>query len=592
MTAPHDKLEARLEALAAELAEVRERLETLEQRGLARQRERASLASGSRTGTEATQAAAPNGKLAADAVALVGRTLVILGGGFLLRAVTAASLLPALSGPALGLAYAAWWLFKADRTGALAQRHSAFFYGLSSVLIAYPLIWETAARFHLLPGAVAAPALVLFFAMGLLVAWRRDLRSVGWVSMGAALATTLGLFFWTQEYLHYGGALMFCALVVEAFGFADRWPQMRWAPAAVVDIVVLSLGLLGSHPHTSPEVVAALPPRSVITACLAAPTIYLVSVAARTLVSQRVICIFELTQVAVSLLLGIGSALAVIAHNQGDPTALAVAIVVTGVACYAVAYASIDPQSGLRRNFYSYTSFAGLLVAVGTFMLFEAAPLALIWLALGFMALALGGHFGRITLRVHGALYLAAAAVCSGLLEFALHGLVGQPAAAWPALASVSVAVGLGAIGGYVVLLLTRDGATHWSEQVPRLILAALLAWSFAGFLSPWLADRLFRFSDETTYVAFLASTRTAVLSCLAVALAWAAPRWRLPELAWLVYPILAGTGVRLLWEDLRLGEPLNLFLALAFYGGALIVTSKLLGKEPSASEESEQAAG
>jgi len=411
---------------------------------------------------------------------------------------------------------------------------------------------------------------------------------VAWVSIAAALVSILGLFFLTQEYLHYAAALMVSALAVEVIGFRRRWPQMRWAPAVAVDAAVLVLGLLASHSHEAPEMTAALPPHGVIAACLAAPVIYLVSVAARTLVYQQVIAVFELTQVAVSLVLGIGSALAIISFDHGDPTSLAVAIVATGAACYAVAFSFIDPESGLRRNFYSYTSFAGILIAVGSFMLLDATQLALVWLALGFAALALGGHYGRMTLRLHGALYIAAAAVCSGLLELGLHGLIGEPAAQWPPLASVPFAVGLGGAGGYAVLLLTRDGTlTHWSEHVPRMILAALLAWTAAGLLAPWLADHLFRFADALTYAAFLASARTAVLSCLAVALAWSAPRWRLPELAWLVYPLLAATGARLVAEDLRLGEPVNLFLALAFYGGALIITSRLLGKEAALSEQS-----
>ncbi|MBI5504020.1 MAG: hypothetical protein HY899_04420 [Deltaproteobacteria bacterium] len=582
MAEQRDDLESRIETLATELAQVRGRLDALEAKG------RAAYGAGGEAArisvTQLPQAASgsPNGKLtSADTVGLVGRTLVVLGGGFLLRAVSAASLLPALSGPATGLAYAAWWLSKADRTASRGERQSAFFYALSGVAIAYPLIWETSARFHLLPGAVAAPALVLFLAMGLLVAWRRLLPSVAWLSIAAALTTTVGLFFWTQEYLHYASALLVSALAVEAIGFRDRWPQLRWPPAFAVDLIVLVLGLLASHQHSSPEVTAALPPQGVIAVCIVAPVIYLVSVAARTLVYRQVIAFFELIQVAVSLLLGIGSAVAIIAFNQGDHTSLAIAIVASGAACYAVAFASIDPESGLRRNFYSYTSFAGILVLVGSSMLLGASALALVWLALGLLALVLGCRFGRMTLRVHGALYLAASALCSGLLEFGLHGLIGQPPAQWPAFASAAMAAGLGSAAGYALLARTRDrNLTEWSEQVPRLILGAVICWSLAGALSPWLADRLFRFSDELTYAAFLASTRTAVLSCLAVALAWGGRRWSLPEQVWLVYPLLAATGGRLLWEDIRYGEPVNLFLALAFYGGALIVTSRLLRQD------------
>ncbi len=580
MAQQHDDLEAGIESLALQIAELRGRLEVLEARSDA-----GTLARGrtSKVATVQAAAAAPSdGKLAsADVVGLVGRTLVVLGGAFLLRAVSAASLLPALSGPAIGLAYAAWWFVKADRAGAAGLRQSAFFYAVGATVIAYPLIWETSARFHLLPGAVAAPALVVFLAIGLLISWRRSLHGVAWVSVCAALATTVGLFFWTQEYLHYAIALLISALAMEAIGFRERWPRLRWAPAFAVDLIVLALGLLASHSHDSAQVTAALPEAGVVAVCLAAPVVYLVSVAARTLVYRQLITFFELAQVTLSLLLGIGGAVAIIAFNKGDPAAIAVAIVGSGVACYAVAFASIDPESGLRRNFYSYTSFAGILLLVGSWMLLGPVGLALAWMALGLLALALGCRFGRTTLRLHGALYLAASAVCSGLVEFGLHGLIGQSTEHCPELASVSIAVGLGSAAGYALLVKSRDPAlTHWSEHVPRLIVAGLLAWSFAGIAAPRLADRLFRFADELTYAAFLASTRTAVLSCLAVALAWGGRRCSLPELAWLVYPLLAATGARLLWEDVRYGEPVNLFLALAFYGGALVVTSRMLRQQ------------
>ena len=77
--------------------------------------------------------------------------------------------------------------------------------------------------------------------------------------------------------------------------------------------------------------------------------------------------------------------------------------------------------------------------------------------------------------------------------------------------------------------------------------------------------------------VAFVAAGRTAVLAILVVALAWGGRRWLLEELTWFVYPLLIGAGLKLLWEDLRHGEPLALFIALSFYGGALIVTPRLM---------------
>jgi hypothetical protein len=51
--------------------------------------------------------------------------------------------------------------------------------------------------------------------------------------------------------------------------------------------------------------------------------------------------------------------------------------------------------------------------------------------------------------------------------------------------------------------------------------------------------------------------------------------------LTWLAYPVLVVGFLKLLFEDLRYGEPLTLFLGLAMYGSALIVTPRWLRKEP-----------
>ena len=57
------------------------------------------------------------------------------------------------------------------------------------------------------------------------------------------------------------------------------------------------------------------------------------------------------------------------------------------------------------------------------------------------------------------------------------------------------------------------------------------------------------------------------MLAGLALALAWAAQRASLPELGWLVYPLLAAGGLKLLLEDMREGRPATLVASLALYG-------------------------
>ena len=76
---------------------------------------------------------------------------------------------------------------------------------------------------------------------------------------------------------------------------------------------------------------------------------------------------------------------------------------------------------------------------------------------------------------------------------------------------------------------------------------------------------------------AWAAAIRTAILSLGAIILAALGSKRRLLELTWLVYPVLVVTGVKLVFEDLRHGNPLALFVSFAFLGVALIIAPRLL---------------
>jgi hypothetical protein len=114
--------------------------------------------------------------------------------------------------------------------------------------------------------------------------------------------------------------------------------------------------------------------------------------------------------------------------------------------------------------------------------------------------------------------------------------------------------------------------------MLPQAISAAVIAFSAAGLTAGWLVGPLLA-SDAEAGPPLVAASRTAIVAILAVAFAWSARRWSLQELGWLVYPLLVGGGIKLLWEDVGYGHPVALFIALAFYGSALIVTPRLLRK-------------
>src|SRR5512134_799346 len=99
-------------------------------------------------GEPPAETAAALGSALPGGFALVGRSLVALGGAYLLRALTAAGLLPELGGVLLAFVYALFWLALAHRAGSRARTASASFHGATAVGIRLPLLWEATSRFH------------------------------------------------------------------------------------------------------------------------------------------------------------------------------------------------------------------------------------------------------------------------------------------------------------------------------------------------------------------------------------------------------------------------------------------------------------
>jgi hypothetical protein len=100
-------------------------------------------------------------------------------------------------------------------------------------------------------------------------------------------------------------------------------------------------------------------------------------------------------------------------------------------------------------------------------------------------------------------------------------------------------------------------------------------------FAAPNLADVAAAEPD----LGALAALRTAVLSVASVTLALSSqhPRW--PEARWLVYPLMVLVGLKLFVEDFPNGEPMTLFIALAFVGSALLIINPVMSTNEGAAK-------
>jgi hypothetical protein len=554
-------LERRIDRLASQVTDVERRLSRLEAGATGA---RAPAAEAPATPTPAA-GAAPAALLLPDIgpeVALVGRTLFVLAGAFLLRAQTDSGRLDASVGVMAGLAFAATWIVMTDRAGSRGLRASAVFHGGAFVLIAFPLIFEAVTRFHFFDAGVATASLGVCTALALAVSWRRRLHGLAWVAALAGLVTAIALAVATGT---LGPAAFYLTMLGVAalwFGYALDWRLLRWPIAIAADLVVLILSVRAAVPGSADSPAAAFGAEILLLGA------YLGSFATRTLVLNRDVIPFEVAQSIVASAVGLGGAAYLTSATGGGllPGAAALAL---AAGCYGAAAIFIERRHLRRRNYVFYTS-AGLVFALaGTALAYAPPRLGVVYAAFGLAAASAGRLFSRVTYRAHGAVYLAAATLASGLFPHAVYG-IGLPAAPGgrvsPAMLAVLVAcvaalwgLGFGA----------RTPAPARLVRIPRTVVLLLVLGGIAGTAMAWVLP-------DAPATGAVAVVHTALVVSAILALAVADRFWNVVEGGWLVYPLLVVTGLKFLLEDLRTGTPGTLFVSFALYGLALILGPRL----------------
>lgn len=520
-------------------------------------------------------------------LALVGRTFLILGGAYLLRALTHAGTLSAPVGVALALAYAGVWLVVTDRSSRRNLHLAARMYGVTAALIAFPVIVEAVESFAVLDGATAVAVLAVATAAGFVVALRNRLEIVVWAVTSGALGVALWLFLRAASHVPTTGFAIALGVATAVVARSHGWGGPRWPAAVVADLMVLVVAQVASR---GPEALAAyadVAPASAVGLSVALIGAYLAVVAVSTLIAKGGVSIFDAVQVPVALVVGVGGTTAVVRATALGGSIVGGLCVALGFACYGVAFVFVDRRLGRNRTFFYYTSLGLLLVLAGVMLPASPGTAAIVWGVVGLVMAAVGGRWNRITLRVHAAVFLCGAAVAAGLPwrvveSFRDHGTSG----AW--LASSAGAVLLLLLVGYVILALSdRSREIRWNGRLPRF--AVLLpAVAGLGAAAVIVLVRLWPGGPPADTVE--AGIRGLVLSAAAIALAAAARRESVRELGWLVYPVLVLAGVRLLMVDLRLGSPYELVVSFGAFGIALILAPGLLRRAAAKLSEEEAA--
>ena len=383
------ELEAQVAVLVETVRKLEGRVAELERGGAAEARR----AGAPRPGADTAARARSDALALASTAPLVGRTLLVLAGAFVLRALTDAGTLPAWLGVVLGLAYAGTWLALSDRAAGARAPTSAAFHAFSAVVIGFPLLFEAGTRLRLLGPLAAAALLAALTAGALRVAARRRLEGLAWIAALGGAATAVAL---AASSGRAAPAALYLVLLGAAtlwLGYVLDWFALRWPVALLADGVVLVLALGAGRGRSPDSAAAAL---VVLGALVAA---YLGSIATRTLLLGRSVVPFEVAQAIAAIALGLGGAAHVTARAGMGAAPVGVVSIAFGAAAYAVAFAFLERQKG-RANFYFYTSAAIAFVLGGGVLLLPWSALGLACAALAVGAGALGPdqrppHAGR-----------------------------------------------------------------------------------------------------------------------------------------------------------------------------------------------------
>lgn len=566
------KLERRLEEVSRSLVDALRRLGALEAgRGVAPGGSAPAPESGAPPVPRAPQAVEGTGL-----ATLAGRTFMVLGGAFLLRALTSSETVVTGLAVGAGMVYAAVWLLLADRAGKAGRPRDASVHGLATAIIAFPMIFESATRFRVLAPEVAAAALLGFGGVALAIAWRRRLALLAYVVTAASLSTGVALLLATGATAVLLGVVLLLAASALCLAEHRRWPGLRLPVALSLDLLAgLALVVAAKTGFQRMDRV------TLVALLLSLVVLFLFHFAWTTLVWRAAAGIFEALQSAVVLALCYGGAQWALREVAVGPAVLSASAAAVGVFCLVAAFLVLERREGQQVNLACYFTLGVVLLAEGVRGLFPAGTWGVAWAGLVVAAAIPAAVERRGALRASLALLALAAALASGMVAASLRAFTEPLGSPFPAAGYATL--------GLVLLsfvLMRRQAVAgpldlrSFSFAAPGFVLAVLATMGVVGAtsaaLSPWVAG-----GAVAKDLGALAALRTGILASAVVLLAGLGRNRARVELIWTAWLLLGVAGLKILADDLPNGRALTLFLTLVLYGGALALAPRLVRKPP-----------
>lgn len=508
---------------------------------------------------------APSFSLSGGTFATIAKALLGFAGAYLLRAVAESGSFPQSLGILAGLLYAVAWLVWSTRQDR-ADKFASTLYSCTATLIFSGLIWENSLRVQQLTPAWSASLVAAFSCAGLFLAWRRRLPAVASVVMVVGSTLPLALLIATHHLVPFTAALLVIAAASEFAACRGALMGQRWIVAVAADLAIFLTAWAITRPEGLPDGYPMFNMSQVVALQIGLVLIYVLGMGYRTLIDGADIVHFETGQNVVAIALFIWGSVLMGREARLVRHFVEAFCMLAGLSCYATAILFLSRRERLR-NFFMYSLFGLALVMAGVSMLFSGVVLVLVWCAWAIATAWLGTHERHISLQLHAPVYLASAALVSGLMEFSVHALHGTAAPSGAPLLEI-------------VLTTVALALCYWLEgiggsgnaRVPALLIATLLCWSLLGLGAAAITSTLGPDS-------FISSTlRTGFICLLALGSALAGVRSRdRPECVWLLYPLMLYGAYRLLVEDFPNGRPTALALSLLFYGGTLLLLTRVV---------------
>jgi len=501
----------------------------------------------------------------------LGRSILVLAGAFLLRALTDGQTIPPIPGFLLGSSYALGLILMAYRGAGRGDRLGAGWWGVTAALVAYPFLLESTGILKLVPPLFGALALTVISAAGVYCSWRRSLRFLAWAYVAASLGTALLLGAATDAPLPFTYFIMMLGMATVLLAYSKGWHFKRWVVALTANAMVVKLTreVLSHQDHGAAD--GRIPAEGVLILALVLLVSYLGVFIYRALVQGRGVKIFDVVQSGAVVLIGFGSAVRIARDLGSGEVLLGWAALAASLAGYTVAFTLVRRRLGRGRWFFYFATLALVFLYLGSRTV--AGPwLVWCWILLGLVTAFLGGYFKRVTLQGHSLVYLTLGAVSSGLVPGSFASLIGSTTDPGQVVNPASLV----SLGGLVVAYLAAVRSLPADlDNTPRRIfrfgLALLGAMGLVGLTVVGLVQVI---GTEAVRVAVC---RTGVLALGAIMLSFLGRRPHLRELGWLAYLMLTLGLAKLVVEDLRLGDPLALFLAFGMFGTSLILVPRIL---------------